>query len=1345
MCKRLPLTIILILALLFGFAQAFDPSGLLEIHYINVGTAGCVFVVGPDGTTLLMDGGDNGNGYADIVPYFQSIGLTTADGLDYMIADHLDSDHCGGLDEVINSGYDVTQAVYYNGSTKWNTIVEDFFNAAATTTGGGPYAMPLGTVLQLGDGATATCVAVGGNILGDGSVSVSEENDKSVVMFIKYGQFEYIYSSDLGGGDDDQWCTGRHTATNYANVETPLSNSLVSPSGANLLGPDGLEVMHIGHHGSESSGNSDYMNNLKPSVACVNVGWGQPDGWDFPRHDVIDNVILAEATACVTADPAMVFQTEEGSGTPDTYRSYSGYAVGDIIIKTNGQMLFQVSGSGRRHGGPDERAAAGLPRYFPLDEDRGDYLAPADIGNLMATGGPGSDEVTLHWTAPGDDGVSGTAAIYEIRYNSAAYGPITNETQWNNATAVTNPPSPQVGGGYENFTVSGLSNGQSYYFAIKTMDDNLNYSGLSNSPMGTAGYVPLLPNGDMEAWDDNGASGPPDYWNVLTSSITASREGTNVHGGTYSTNLTWTSQEQADCEFASDIISVSEGYTYTCSLYVYDNDNAGYISLYYMWNTGNTWGPSTYNSDQANWQLLTYAEVAPAGATSLQVVFRCYDTSANWDGDATAYVDDITLNETFEGDLPPQFGTIYRYPFPVVYPENNVAVRAEIIDDGTVDKDSLYYQTSSLLTYTAVAHDSIGTDNSDYYWYTIPASIAGTFVEYYVIAEDDAAQRSESSVLNYTVSEHPSNALANGDFESWAENGPSGPPDNWTEDTGGFTATQETGMVHGGNYSLNLTWTDTQTQILNSDPLEVTEGVAYPCSVYVYDNDIAGRFRLCFISDGGNLYPENYSADQTSWQHLGYTWIAPPGATWVVVQLRMYDISASWDGNATVYVDDVVFVDTTTTNPELTIYDIQFNNSVPGAACYDSPYLGQTVPITGTVTAIEQGANPNYYIQDCAYPLWNGIYVYDNTHTLSLGQNVTVTGTVSEYFGMTELGSVSNLVINSSGAAICTTTVTSDDIPPACDPGSEVYEGMLVRLDNVTCVVGPDGNGVGYLKSPGAADSCAFDDELHVDGTDHPVAFVTGQTYDYVIGVVQYAYDEYKINPRFGSDVAEQAAQEPVIADIARLPSGTVYDDDNVTVSAAITDDGTVTRDSLYIETVALAFAPVAHDSIVGDTYWYTIGVNDSGTTVNYYLVAIDNQDMRTQSSTYSYQCTSHPQGFAYLPGDANMFNGAWPPVVIGSDVTYLVNFFRGISSNPACLIGGFYCSADINGDCSVIGSDVTRLVNYFRGSGSVSFCEDYPSMWPTPDDLPEEAPSGWPNCGSPVTAGAKVLPGAAK
>ena len=115
---------------------------------------------------------------------------------------------------------------------------------------------------------------------------------------------------------------------------------------------------------------------------------------------------------------------------------------------------------------------------------------------------------------------------------------------------------------------------------------------------------------------------------------------------------------------------------------------------------------------------------------------------------------------------------------------------------------------------------------------------------------------------------------------------------------------------------------------------------------------------------------------------------------------------------------------------------------------------------------------------------------------------------------------------------------------------------------------------------------------------------------------------------------------------------------------------------------------------------------------------------------------------YGYIPGDVNMYLSIWPPSVIGSDVTYLINNFRSYGDSDPCLLYGFWASADINGDCNILGSDVTRLVNFFSNIGTIEYCQDYPPLWLSPDDLPVEAPEGWPNCETPVRlSGRRVMP----
>ena len=338
----------------------------LEIHYIDVGWGGSVFIKGPTGITVLLEGGDTGKGTAYVVPYLKSIGVQPANGIDYVIAGHQHCDHTGGLDEVLNAGYDVHIKQYYNGSSYASSCVDQWNAASAGKTAGVPIAMPVGTVIALGNGATITCIARNGSIIGGGSVAVTDENDRSIALLIKYGGFDYIWASDMGGGSDS--CTGRSTA--QLDVETSVITA-ISPGGAHpLISAGGIDLLHVNHHGSESSTNPTYFNMAKPAVAIIGVGDGESTGWDLPRIDVVDHVLLGASSSCVTAPPAYVLQTEEGNP-GSTLMSHSGFCVGNIKITTDGISIFTVSADGLVHQGPNELAASGLPRSFTIDDSGG--------------------------------------------------------------------------------------------------------------------------------------------------------------------------------------------------------------------------------------------------------------------------------------------------------------------------------------------------------------------------------------------------------------------------------------------------------------------------------------------------------------------------------------------------------------------------------------------------------------------------------------------------------------------------------------------------------------------------------------------------------------------------------------------------------------------------------------------------------------------------------------------------------------------------------------------------------------------------------------------------------------
>jgi hypothetical protein len=131
------------------------------------------------------------------------------------------------------------------------------------------------------------------------------------------------------------------------------------------------------------------------------------------------------------------------------------------------------------------RAADEVPNWsgysnVAVRSTSGDVTAPAAIANLSITSTTGTS-LALRWNSPGDDGSTGTATSYDIRYSTS---PITTGN-FAAATVATGEPVPLIAGTVQTYTLAGLAGSQIYYVAMKTIDDRGNTSLISNVVNGT--------------------------------------------------------------------------------------------------------------------------------------------------------------------------------------------------------------------------------------------------------------------------------------------------------------------------------------------------------------------------------------------------------------------------------------------------------------------------------------------------------------------------------------------------------------------------------------------------------------------------------------------------------------------------------------------------------------------------------------------------------------------------------------------------------------------------------------------------------------------------------------------
>ncbi len=104
-----------------------------------------------------------------------------------------------------------------------------------------------------------------------------------------------------------------------------------------------------------------------------------------------------------------------------------------------------------------------------------DTVAPSQITDLSVQTLSASS-VQLSWSAPGDDGASGSADSYDIRYASA----VITEQSWGTASTISNEPTPGTSGSAETATLFNLQENTEYFFAIRAYDEAQNSGSLSN-------------------------------------------------------------------------------------------------------------------------------------------------------------------------------------------------------------------------------------------------------------------------------------------------------------------------------------------------------------------------------------------------------------------------------------------------------------------------------------------------------------------------------------------------------------------------------------------------------------------------------------------------------------------------------------------------------------------------------------------------------------------------------------------------------------------------------------------------------------------------------------------------
>ncbi len=178
-----------------------------------------------------------------------------------------------------------------------------------------------------------------------------------------------------------------------------------------------------------------------------------------------------------------------------------------------------------------------------------------------------------------------------------------------------------------------------------------------------------------------------------------------------------------------------------------------------------------------------------------------------------------------------------------------------------------------------------------------------------------------------------------------------------------------------------------------------------------------------------------------------------------------------------------------------------------------TPYEDQEVTITGVVTA---NFGEGFFIQDGNGP-WSGIYVYDVLNP-QMGDSVILTGTVTEYYDLTEIIEVTDYyLISRDNELPAIETIQISDL-------GEQYESVVIKIAGAECTNTDLGYGMWEIND-GTGTMAVHNTQIH------EIEPSLGAIYD-ISGPLKWDFGEWKIELRGAFDTQSGDHTAPMVNEV---------------------------------------------------------------------------------------------------------------------------------------------------------------------------------------------------------------------
>jgi len=347
------------------------------------------------------------------------------------------------------------------------------------------------------------------------------------------------------------------------------------------------------------------------------------------------------------------------------------------------------------------------------------------------------------------------------------------------------------------------------------------------------------------------------------------------------------------------------------------------------------------------------------------------------------------------------------------------------------------------------------------------------------------------------------------DFETWtgvqAVTGWDGSKTNITTTTGDSAKKDSTAAYHG-TYCVDLVNTATSSKRFSTQALSVTAGTLYNVRYWARGTGKikAGLFGVRYSTGFGYLSGSYQTLSATPW--TVYTQQLLADSTNANAQFLFY-AEATASGNLQL---DSVTITAVGTATNVSLYQVQY--SVPtGTLAANSPYMNQYVTTGGIITATYSSG---YYVQTSHATSWAAANVYDFNHTPAVGDSVTFSGEVIEFYNETEIQNIDNFTIVSHNNQ-ANTPPTIVAFGGANTIQNEKNEGMLVKVRDVTDV--RYNTAAAWYVFSDSTMTLGVNSEDTVDNIIYTYTFTQSKKYN-ITGTVHFEYAMW-IEPRNQMDI----------------------------------------------------------------------------------------------------------------------------------------------------------------------------------------------------------------------------------